>query len=110
MRVKRCVREWFKAAILLLGDHAILSPLRGCTRVVVELGETIEESSTRESHRQLMVNIGDQLILCGAALDEIQSAEVTSISIDGWKAKIRVSLGYGEIRSPIVSILRGAKA
>lgn len=102
MRAKRSIREWFTAE--LRGNTLV--PRRGCTRVVVTLAEEIEESSTRESHRSLMANIGDRLILCGPSINQIALAEVTSVVVDGWRASLIVSLGAGGVNDGTVHVLK----
>lgn len=94
-RAKRVVFEWFQAAIRQLDKQAVLQPIRGCTRRVVELGEEIVEKTTNEPGRQLMVNVGDHLILCGPTVDEVQGAEVRWIEAKGYRVTLHVSLGYG---------------
>lgn len=105
-RAKKSVREWFVAEL----KAGVLTPRRGCTRVVAEIGETIEEKSTREPQRTLTANIGDRLILCGVGVDQIQSAEVRAIKADGYRAQIFVSLGYGAVNDGVVHVLKAGKA
>jgi len=68
-KLKRCDRQWFVADIAVNQNYAVLSPRRGCHRVVVVLAEEIEETVTPEPHVTLRANKGDHLILCGPSID-----------------------------------------
>lgn len=105
-RSKKCVREWFVGEL----RNGVLTPKRGCTRVVVRVGADIDETSHREPHRVLTANIGDRLILCGANVDQLQSAEVRRVEIDGWSSRLHLSLGYGAVNDGTVHILKAGKA
>lgn len=112
-RSKRSVREWFKAAVTLLGDaRAILSPRRGCHRVVVELGEDIVEKITPEGHRILVANLGDRLILCGPDIGETCSAVIVRVEPDGYRERLHVVLEHGAIAATTaeVRVLRARRA
>lgn len=100
---RQVVTEWWHAT--LKGD--VLTPQRGCLRKVSRGGE---ESSTREPDRRFMANRGDRLILFGATLDEIQSATVLAIKQEGYREQLVVSLGYGELRSSDLWLIRGGRA
>jgi hypothetical protein len=104
-RPKRCIHEWYTATL----SGSRLVPARGCLRKVVTLGETITETATNENHRQLMVNVGDRLMLFGASVDQIQIAEVTAIRVDGWRAELLLSLGVGGVNDGAVHVHKLAK-
>jgi hypothetical protein len=103
VKSKRCIREWFAAEL----SGSILTPRRGCTRVVAEVAEQISEKSTRESWRTLTANIGDRLLLFGASVDQIQSVEIRSIRRD---YSFVVSRGYGGVNDGAVHVLRAGRA
>lgn len=109
---KRSSRDWFSAAIQVLGEQAILSPRRGATRIVVTIGETVESKSWQEPQRMLVVNLGDKLILCGVTIAETTVATVIEIEQDGYCEQVRVQLGESVIASDVVQVVRaqGLKA
>ena len=112
-RPKRVVHEWWTARYESMGAGvARLTPRRGCVRKIVELGESIVESMTREPHRVLVANIGDQLLLFGRQIDEIQSVIVEHVRIAPRSTEtlyVRRCCG-DDITSEIVHVLRGRRA
>lgn len=101
-RPKKSVREWFTAT--LRGD--VLTPARGCTRIVVTIGDKIDETCTREPHRQLTANVGDKLLLCGASTGEIQIAIVRAIQVEGWKARLFLTPSFGAVNDGPVQVMK----
>lgn len=99
---KRVTRDWFVAAL----SGGVLVPRRGCSRVTVELGDEIIETTAKDSTRQLMCNVGDRLLLMGAATEEVAVAHVAKIQIDGWTARISVLLSAGAVNDGVVNVLK----
>lgn len=102
MRSKRAVSEWFSA--VLRGN--LLTPARGCLRRVFTIADEITETATKESHRFLTANMGDRLLLCGSAADDIAIVEVKRIVIDGWKSLFHVRRRAGSTPDGFVHVLR----
>lgn len=108
---KRCTRSWFAADLAVEGDRGVLAPRRGAHRVVVVLGEDIDEHITAEPHRELRANLGDHLILCGRTPEETQDAEVVRVEQDGHRDRLHVRLGYGgPVHPGAVRVLHGRRA
>lgn len=111
MKTVKSRREWFTAGLRIVdGSRALLSPRRGCTRVYVEIGETVTETSVKDSRAVLRANVGDELMLFGRELDEIQLATVSAIGLDGYRETLTLLLGYGQIASSSVHVIRGKRA
>lgn len=89
---KRLIQEGWKAT--LTGN--LLVPRRGCWRKVKTVGLD-DEVVTHEPQRWLSLKVGDRLHLHGPSLDQIQSAEVTAVRVDGWKTTYFLSRGAGGV-------------
>ena len=103
-RRRKCAREWFVAEL----KAGALRPLRGCTRLVIDIppgDEPIEETSYRDPLRKLMTNIGDKLL--AIAGDAIAMLTVTSIRFEGWAAIIGVDVTAGIIGDGSVHVTKG---
>ncbi len=109
MSPKKFSRHWFNGTLERQGDStAKITIGRGCTRVTVdECGNQLE--SVRVPAARLWGNIDDQLIIFGAAIDEVASGIV--IAVDPRTGDPVVALSYDEIlpTTRAITILAGVK-
>jgi hypothetical protein len=101
---KRSVRNWFLAD--LRGN--VLEPKRGCFRLVTTIGDEIVKTKTKEPNRRLAALVGDRLMIFGAAVDQIETAQVAAVRVDesGYKTEFIVSRGQGGVNDGTVALLK----
>lgn len=101
MPAKRSIVEWWTGTLA----NNVLTPKRGCLRKVIEM-KTLDEKSTNEPQRAMTANIGDRLMLFGPSIDQIATAEVRSIKVEGYASRLFVSVGCGAVNDGPVHILK----
>jgi len=87
------------------GDRVTLAPTPGAWRRTIDrrgdvLSETYVPGATP------WANIGDELLLCGPALDEIATAVVVAVIDDGRALRLRIAHGRLDVGSTRAQVMR----